>query len=45
MILFSIVRDTIVADFSDTVAVRDPDDIMASPGIFIAVRTVIMADV
>lgn len=45
VILFSVVGEIIVAYSSDTVAVMDPTVRTPSPGMFNAVRTVIVADI
>lgn len=45
VVLFSAVEDFIVADFSETAAVMDLDDVTSSPGMFNAAGAVILADI
>lgn len=45
VVLFSAVEDFIVADFSETVAVMDLDDVTSLPGMFNVAGAVILADI
>lgn len=44
MISSSVAGDSVVADLSETVVLMAPDDVTSLPGVFKAVRAVIVAD-